>query len=96
LLLSTRPGERTYHRNFGIDLTPLLFEIPNAATLKTIEENIISGLTQFQPMIITESVDFEIIAEEGMIKIHIHFMIRSTNSRGNYVYPFYLKEANQF
>ena len=47
-------------------------------------------------MIVTESVDFEIIAEEGMIKIHIHFMIRSTNSRGNYVYPFYLKEANQF
>jgi|GEM_PF-1265160 len=96
LLLSTRPGERIYHRNFGIDLTPLLFEIPNAATLKTIEENIISGLTQFQPMIVTESVDFEIIAEEGLIKIQIHFMIRSTNSRGNYVYPFYLKEANQF
>ena len=63
LLLSTRPGERIYHRNFGIDLTPLLFEIPNAATLKTIEENIISGLTDclttpsyFQKMVLLFSI----------------------------------------
>ncbi len=96
LLLSTKIGERIYHKDFGIDLTPLLFEIPNIATLKNIEDTIIDSLTKFQPMIITDSVNLEVKTDEGLINIHINYIIRSTNSRGNYVYPFYLKEANQY
>ncbi len=96
ILLSTKIGERTYHKNYGIDLTPLLFEIPNAATLKNIEDAIIEALTKYQPMIIVDSISFEIKNEEGLINIHVNYIIRSTNSRGNYVYPFYLKEANQY
>lgn len=96
ILLSTKIGERTYHKNFGIDLTPLLFEIPNSATLKNIEDAIIEALTKYQPMIIVDSISFEIKSDEGLINIHVNYLIRSTNSRGNYVYPFYLKEANQY
>ncbi len=96
LLLSTKPGERLYHSNFGIDLTPLLFEIPNESTLKNIEEKIIDGITLHEPMIVTESVDFNVNTLEGIIYIDITFTIKSTNARGNYVYPFYIKEANQY
>ena len=47
-------------------------------------------------MIIVDSVDFELKAEEGLINIDVQFTIRTTNTRGNYVYPFYIKEANQY
>jgi phage baseplate assembly protein W len=95
-ILSTKPGERLYHKDFGIDLTALIFEPQNAATLKSVEEKIISGLMQFQTMIIVDSVSFELNAPEGLINVDVSFTIRTTNTRGNYVYPYYIKEANQY
>ena len=95
VIMSTKPGERLYHLDFGIDLTPLLFEPADEATLKEIETRIIDGLTQFQPQIIPESVHFKINALEGLLWIDVKFTTRATNTRSNYVYPFYLKEANQ-
>ncbi len=95
LLLSTKPGERLYHSKYGIDLTPLLFEIPNDSTLKEIEERIKDSIVLFLPMILIDSVDFEINALQGVIHIQIGYIVKSTNARANYVYPFYIKEANQ-
>ncbi len=95
-ILSTKPGERLYHKDFGIDLSELLFETQDSATFKALEEKITQGLMQFQTMIIVDSVNFELQAEKGLINIDVAFTIRNTNTRGNYVYPFYIKEANQY
>lgn len=95
-ILSTKPGERLYHKNFGVDLSELMFEPQSKATLKSVEEKIISGLMQFQTMIIVDSVGFELNATEGLINVDVSFTIRTTNTRGNYVYPYYIKEANQY
>lgn len=51
---------------------------------------------QFQTMIIVDSVNFELNATEGLINVDVSFTIRTTNTRGNYVYPYYIKEANQY
>jgi uncharacterized protein len=95
-ILSTKPGERLYHKDFGVDLSALIFEPQSNATLKSIEEKIISGLMQFQTMIIVDSVSFELNTTEGLINVDVSFTIRTTNTRGNYVYPYYIKEANQY
>ena len=95
-ILSTKPGERLYHKDFGVDLSALIFEPQSSATLKSVEEKIISGLMQFQTMIIVDSVSFELNAIEGLINVDVSFTIRTTNTRGNYVYPYYIKEANQY
>jgi phage baseplate assembly protein W len=95
-ILSTKPGERLYHKDFGVDLSALIFEPQSSATLKSVEEKIISGLMQFQTMIIVDSVGFELNATEGLINVDVSFTIRTTNTRGNYVYPYYIKEANQY
>ncbi len=95
-ILSTKPGERLYHKDFGVDLSALIFEPQSNATLKSVEEKIISGLMQFQTMIIVDSVNFELNATEGLINVDVSFTIRTTNTRGNYVYPYYIKEANQY
>ena len=95
-ILSTKPGERLYHKDFGVDLSALIFEPQSNATLKSVEEKIISGLMQFQTMIIVDSVNFELNATEGLINVAVSFTIRTTNTRGNYVYPYYIKEANQY
>jgi phage baseplate assembly protein W len=95
-ILSTKPGERLYHKDFGVDLSALIFEPQSSATLKSVEEKIISGRMQFQTMIIVDSVGFELNATEGLINVDVSFTIRTTNTRGNYVYPYYIKEANQY
>lgn len=95
-ILSTKPGERFFHSDFGIDLSELQFEPMDETTLKEIETRIMDGLSMHQTMIIPESVDFELDINGGRILIDVKFLIRSTNTRGNYVFPYYLKEANQF
>ena len=95
-ILSTKPGERLYHSDFGIDLSDLLFENTDEGTLKEMEKRISDGLMKYQSMIIVDSVDFEVKSSAGLVNIQIEFTIRSTNTRGNYVYPFYIQEANQF
>ncbi|MGB0243359.1 MAG: GPW/gp25 family protein [Bacteroidia bacterium] len=95
-ILSTKPGERLYHSDFGIDLSDLLFENTDEGTLKEMEERISEGLMKYQSMIIVDSVDFEVKSSEGLVNIQIEFTIRSTNTRANYVYPYYIQEANQF
>ena len=48
----------------------------------------------YEPRIDLEEVFFTSPkAEEGVVNIELQYSIRATNSRLNYVYPFYLKEG---
>ena len=94
ILLSTRPGERTMQADYGCNLHVMLFE-PLTTTLITYVKDIINtAIAFYEPRINVNHINIEPQPEgEGLILIKFDYNIRTTNSRFNFVYPFYLEEA---
>ena len=90
ILLSTAPGERILRPDYGCNLEALVFE-PLSTTLKTYVQGVIEqAILHFEPRISLEAVDILPVPEgEGRIDIRIDYTVRTTNSRYNFVYPFY-------
>jgi len=93
ILLSVKPEERLMHPTFGCDLSILLFEPLDKTLEKYIEELIRNSILINEPRITTEIVKFEYDQVKGVIFINIQYIIKSTNSRTNMVFPFYLIEG---
>jgi len=95
ILLSTSPGERIMHPDFGCELNQFLFEEITQGLITSIKDIIADSILYYEPRIevddidITESKDYV-----GLLLISIDYTIRATNSRFNLVYPFYLNEAS--
>lgn len=94
ILLGTRPGERIMQPNFGCDLTDLFFEPISTRLITYIKDRIKTAILYFEPRITV--FDIQISADdtlEGKVNILVEYTIRTTNTRSNFVYPFYTTEA---
>jgi len=96
ILFGTLPGERVLQPRFGLDLTPLLFE-PLTTTLRTLlKDRITTTLLIHEPRIrVLDLVVDDSQALEGQLQIRLEYSVRSTNTRFNLVYPYYLGDANE-
>ncbi len=95
ILLSTLPGERVMRPDYGAGMERLLFE-PFNLTLKTYMENLIQrAILLHEPRVILDLVDLEANPLEGLIRIHITYTVANTNTRNNFVFPFYLSEGSE-
>jgi phage baseplate assembly protein W len=54
-----------------------------------------TAILYFEPRIILEDVTLVPQLKEGRIDIHIDYIIARTNTRSNYVYPFYKQEGSE-
>jgi phage baseplate assembly protein W len=96
ILLTTRLGERVLAPDFGCDLHPLVFEPLNAATAARFEDLVLTAVLYHEPRIELLDVTATQPPEEtGLVLLDLHYQVRSTNSRHNYVYPFYLQEGSE-
>ena len=94
ILFNTRLGERVMRPDFGGALEDLLFEPVNASLIAYIKDLITKAILYYEPRIDLENV--EILTNqvnEGFVEIDLTIIIRETNSRFNFVFPFYLNEA---
>ncbi|MCB0587779.1 MAG: GPW/gp25 family protein [Phaeodactylibacter sp.] len=93
ILLTTRPGERIMQPDFGCNLEELVFENLDL-TLKTYMQDLIeTAVLKHEARIDVEAVRIRPIPEEeGWVLIAIDFRIRNSNSRYNYVFPFFKEE----
>lgn len=94
ILLSTAAGERVMQPRYGCDLREFLFE-PLTTTLKTfMADKIKKSIVYYEPRIMVHEVLIDQSGEtEGKIAITITYTIRTTNSRYNYVYDYYITEG---
>jgi phage baseplate assembly protein W len=94
ILLSTRLGERVMQENFGCDLTNMLFEEMDQGLINNLSSLVSDAILYFEPRIKLDKLDVsESESNPGLLLIGIQYTIRSTNSRFNMVYPFYVNEA---
>lgn len=94
ILLSTQLKERVMRSDFGCDLSALLYENITITLLTKIKGIIENAIVLYEPRIDLIDVDFHMEeTNSGIINIEIIYKIRATNSRTNYVYPYYLEEG---
>lgn len=94
ILLSTGPGERVMLPQYGCNLEELLFESLDTRMKTLMADKIESAILYHEPRIELESVRLDESREnEGVVLIEIDYRIKSTNSRFNFVFPYYKLEG---
>jgi len=94
ILLSTEPGERIMNPHYGCRLKSLVFETINSNTIVKIQRTVEQAILYFEPRIIVNRVNIDTEQSlEGLMKIEVDYTIRTTNTRHNLVYPYYLLEG---
>jgi phage baseplate assembly protein W len=93
ILLSTGVGERIMQPSYGCDLRKLLFDPIDSSLKAYITDLIKSAVLYHEPRIKLEKVTLDEKPLQGRIDITLEYTIRTTNSRFNYVYPFFLSEG---
>lgn len=94
ILLSTRQGERITRPDYGCNLTQLLYEPLTVGLTTYIKDLIRTAILYHEPRIRVEQIRVAARQEEeGIVDISIDYLVKTTNARTNYVYPFYIKEG---
>jgi phage baseplate assembly protein W len=93
ILLSTQVGERMMHPDFGCNLERLMFENLDLTLQRYIKDLIQTAILKYETRINLEEISFHPEPQYGRIIINIQYTIRSTNTRTNLVYPYYLIEG---
>jgi phage baseplate assembly protein W len=94
ILLSTRQGERVMRQDYGCNLDEMVFE-PLITTFKTYIKDLIStAILYYEARIEVNKIEIDDTGElDGRILILIDYTVRATNSRFNFVFPFYKTET---
>ncbi|MCX6218597.1 GPW/gp25 family protein [Spirosoma sp.] len=94
ILLTTMPGERVMLPDFGCNMAELIFENLDTTTKTLLADKIESAILYYEPRIDLEKVTLNTARElEGVVLIEITYRVRATNSRFNFVFPFYKQEG---
>ena len=94
ILLATTPGQRVMQESFGCDMDRMIFGQVDQAFIDSLAGLVSDSILDYEPRVYLNKVSVDQSdAVEGMLLIRIDYTVRSTNSRFNMVYPFYLKEA---
>lgn len=93
IIFSTRLGERIMNPQFGCALDDHVFESMNASRLSYIENLIRTAIIYHEPRIDADQIAVEPDHQGGRLLIGIGYKVRGSNSRFNFVYPYYLNET---
>lgn len=95
ILLSTAQNERIMREDFGCDLQRFMFEEISQSLINRMTALITDAVLYYETRIELNNVQVDESDKiEGLLTISIDYTVRSTNSRFNLVYPFYLNEAS--
>ena len=95
LLLSTRPGERVMHPTFGCGLHALVFEAVTAGLTTQVRQLVGRAIAEFEPRVRVELITVHADpGEPGLVQVELAYVVRSTNSVHNLVYPFFVEPGS--
>jgi Bacteriophage baseplate protein W len=96
IILETAPGERLMRPDFGCGIHDYVFAPNNVRTAGLIRFHVEEALRRWEPRIDLEEVSVRPDPDHGeVILIDIDYRVKSTDSRFNLVYPFYLERSGE-
>ncbi len=94
VLLTTALGERVMLPEFGCNLNELMFESLDTRMKTLMVDNIESAILYHESRIVIEKVQLnDSNQNEGVVLIELVYRVKSTNSRFNFVFPYYRLEG---
>lgn len=94
VLLGTMRGERVMLPQYGCNLDELVFENLDTRMKTLMADKIESAILYHEPRIELEKVQLDDSRElEGVVLIEVFYRVKTTNSRFNFVFPFYKLEG---
>ena len=95
IILETAPGERLMRPDFGCGIHDYVFAPNNVRTAGLIRFHVEEALRRWEPRIDLETVNVRPDPDAAStILIDIAYKVKSTDSRYNLVYPFYLERGS--
>jgi phage baseplate assembly protein W len=95
ILLSTSLGERVMQEDFGCDLSRVMFEEMDQDLMNSLNSIISDAILYHEPRITLDELAIsESQNQPGLLLISMTYTIKSTNSRFNMVYLFYINKAS--
>jgi len=92
MILGTSPGERVMRPDFGCGIHDRVFDVNNAGTAGAVAAAVREALALWEPRIdVLDVYAAPDPSRPDRLLIEINYQLRSTNSRFNLVYPFYLE-----
>ncbi len=95
IIFTTSLGERIMNPKFGCSLEDMVFEPMNVSRLTYIDNLLKTAILYHEPRIDAEKIELRPDLTAGILWIAIDYKVRGANSRFNFVYPFYLTEAER-
>ena len=96
ILLSTRPGERLMQPKYGCNMEELLFENLDTGMKTLMADRIRTAILYFESRIEVKKIELDDSNQAaGVVLIQIEYIVSATNTRFNFVYPFYKNEATE-
>jgi len=94
IILFTVKGERVMRPDFGCGIYELVFAPNDATTRGMAEHHVREALRLWEPRIEVLQVKATAVgAQDEELRISIDYRVRTTDSRFNLVYPFYLERG---
>jgi uncharacterized protein len=95
MILSTRPGERVMLPEFGCGIHDQVFAPNHSVSVALIVDQVRRALVMQEPRIDVLTVRATTTPEEpNVLLIRVDYRVRSNNTLGNLVYPFYVTEGS--
>jgi phage baseplate assembly protein W len=94
LILATAKGERVMRPDFGCGIHDLVFAAVSTQLIARVRREVEDALRTYEARIevLRVAVATGSLAV-GRLDVEIDYRVRTTNQTGNYVYPFYFREA---
>lgn len=92
IIFTTVLGERVMNPLFGCSLEDSVFEVMNTSRIAYIENQVRTAILYHEPRIDADQVTVEPDQNAGILLIGVAYKVRGSNSRFNFVYPYYLQE----
>lgn len=93
IIFSTALGERIMNPQFGCALDSSVFEVMNTSRIAYLENLIRTAIIYHEARIDADQISVEADQTAGRLLIAIGYRVRGSNSRFNFVYPYYLNEG---
>ncbi len=95
IILMTSKGERVMRPDFGCGIHELVFAVNNSMTRGLVAHEVREALIRWEPRIELIDVQATAAGDQGeQLLISIDYRVRLTDSRFNFVYPFYLDRSS--
>ena len=93
IIFTTALGERVMSPTFGCSMRDMVHEPMNSSMIAYIQNMLKTAILYHEPRIDADRIDVVPDPLDGVLTITIGYRIRTSNSRFNFVFPFYLEPA---